>query len=189
MAIEMTNFTKKFRQIEVTIGKCSRTLAFVAGITLIAIVIMVSVDVFKRYVFNEPIPGGVEITQLMMPWAIFLGFTYALLMGTHVQMSLLIERTPKRVSLGLQSFGHLAGLFLTGVLAVGGWLFFWDSFMIKEIMFSTIDLPWYIGKLAMPIGMFIFSLQYLVLLITYLIRLFSKEEVSEVKFDISAPTV
>ena len=185
----MTNFTNKLRQSEVTIGKCSRTLAFVAGIALIAIVFLVSADVFKRYVLNEPIPGGVEITQLIMPWAIFFGFTYALLMGTHVQMSLLIERSPRRVSLGLQGFGHLVGLFLAGALAVGGWLFFWDSFMIKEIMFSTIDLPWYIGKLAMPIGMFFFTLQYLVLLVMYLTRLFSKEDMSDVKVDISTPTV
>lgn len=46
------------------------------------------VDVWGRYIFIAPVPGGVELTELMMAALIFAGLTLVMMEGEHIIVDL-----------------------------------------------------------------------------------------------------
>ena len=57
-------------------GRLARALALAGGFLLIGVVAMTGISVFGRYLFNAPIPGDYEITELACGVAIFAFFPY-----------------------------------------------------------------------------------------------------------------
>ena len=61
-----------------------------AGIAML----LVSAEVIGRQLFNTPIPGELELSELLMPAIIFLAIAYTQSTGGHVRMTLAIDRLP-----------------------------------------------------------------------------------------------
>lgn len=119
---------------------------------------MTTVDVILR-AFKNPFPASVEISQLIEPWVIFLPFAYTLAMDRHVKLGLLTLRLPRFWKLLSDLFALLIALLLFAALTWFSWLDFRQSWGINEIMMAAIILPWWIGKMAMPIGMGLLTMQ------------------------------
>ncbi|MFC1985283.1 TRAP transporter small permease subunit [Chloroflexota bacterium] len=150
-----------------------KILAGVSAVFLILLTLLVVVDVSLRYLFAKPIPGALESTELLMPWVCLLGLAYTLARGGHVRVTLILDRLPLRLQLWGEVFACVIGLSLCVPLTYYSWLHFWEAFMIREYMDALVKLPWYPAKLAMPIGFFALSVQFMLLLMT-LVR--SKKE-------------
>jgi len=120
---------------------------------------MIVVDVFLRYVFNSPLPASVEISQLFEPYVVFLPFAYTLFIGRHVRVTLLTSRLPKAAENMTTIFTYLVDFIFFSLICYYAWIEFWNSFLIGEIMFAAIRLPWWIGKLAMALGTLIIAVQ------------------------------
>ncbi len=54
----------------------ARTVAIAGGVLLIAVVVMTVISVLGRYLFNTPIPGDYELTELACGIAVFAFFPY-----------------------------------------------------------------------------------------------------------------
>lgn len=120
---------------------------------------MIVVDVFLRYVFNSPLPASVEISQLFEPYVVFLPFAYTLFIGRHVRVTLLTSRLPRVPEMITTVFTYLADFVFFSLICYYAWLEFWHSFVIGEIMFAAIRLPWWVGKFAMALGTLIIAFQ------------------------------
>ena len=59
---------------------------------IIIIMFFTAVEIIGRYLFNQPIPGYVENTELMMLAIAFLGIGYNQRIGAHVRMDLIIKK-------------------------------------------------------------------------------------------------
>ena len=81
-------------------------------------VFMISADVVMRYVFNDPIGGVLELTELMMVVLVFLAFGYVELENAQVRVDLLISRLRPRVRLYLEFFNAFIAL---GIFAIVAW--------------------------------------------------------------------
>ncbi len=94
-------------------------LGVMAGSVLFAMMLLTFVDVVLRYVFNSPLRGSFEVTELMMVILIFAGLPLVSRHEEHVTMDFLDHALPQRWRGALRSFAHLAcGAMLLGV----GWL-------------------------------------------------------------------
>ena len=92
------------------------------ALVLFAMMTLVFVDVFARYLFSAPIPGGFEITELLMAVLFFSALPLATAREQHVTIGLidgLLGPTGKRIQKAVVSL--VAGI-ATGALA---WLL-WD---------------------------------------------------------------
>ena len=85
-----------------------RRLEFVmlVGSVLVVLFVMgfVCAEVLMRYVFNSPIPGHLEGSELLMPIIVFLAIAYTQRVRGHVGMDLLIEALapgPRRMASGV----------------------------------------------------------------------------------------
>jgi TRAP-type transport system small permease protein len=63
-----------------------RALGAAAALLLLALMLLTSVDVVSRYVFNWPLRGAFEITELLLLSLIFAGLPLASRAGEHVTL-------------------------------------------------------------------------------------------------------
>ncbi len=150
----LVKFDNVIRKIGDVIATCS--LAFFCILMLLTVA-----DILLRYLFSKPIPGTLEIGTAMLPWIVFLGFAFALAKGLHVRLTLITDRLSPRVKLWLDILAYVLGFALCVTMTYLGWNQFWKSISTGEFMLAPVPVPWWIGKMAFPIGMFVVSLQYL----------------------------
>lgn len=137
---------------------------------LIFLTLLVTANVVARYFFQSPIPGAVNMTELLMPHIVFAGLAYTLMQGGQVQVTLVLDRLSPGWRRRFQALASALGLLLFAALTYKSSQFFWDSFVIRERMLAPIYLPWWLGKLAMPIGCALMSLRYLVMMLQALLE-------------------
>jgi TRAP-type C4-dicarboxylate transport system permease small subunit len=142
----------------------NKIMVFVSSIMLMATAVMLTYDVYRRYVYNAPLPASVEISSLLQAWVIFLPFAYTLTVGQHVRVTVLTSRLPLKAQKALNVLAH----FITGLVCVClswfAWVEFKVSWDLNEIMMAPIIVYWWAGKLAAPLGMMLFALQALLLM-------------------------
>lgn len=75
-------------------GALVRVLDLFSALTIVAIVAITVIDVFGRYVLNRPLPGGFEITELLLAFTIFAGLPIVTKQESHICVDILIARFP-----------------------------------------------------------------------------------------------
>jgi TRAP-type C4-dicarboxylate transport system permease small subunit len=79
-------------------------------------------DVVGRYFLNTPLPGGFELTEIMMAALIFLGMPLVTLSGEHIKVDLLDLVVSARVRRIQEVFAHLIGCGVSVLLAWTLWV-------------------------------------------------------------------
>jgi tripartite ATP-independent transporter DctM subunit len=80
----------------------SRWINIIGIIFLFIMVIITTVDVILRYVFNHPIPGTSEITEVFMIIAIFMAVAHTQDQKGHISIDVFTTRLPPRPKLILE---------------------------------------------------------------------------------------
>ena len=158
IALRSSRMTPKLESLKRLNERINWVMIAVSASALTFMAFMTTVDVILR-AFKNPFPASVEISQLIEPWVIFLPFAYTLAMDRHVKVGLLTLRLPRFWKLLSDLFALLVALGLFAALTWYSWLDFHQSWAINEIMMAAIILPWWAGKLAMPIGMALLTVQ------------------------------
>jgi len=89
------------RRADVVLG------AAAAGI-LLAMMLLTVVDVVARYVFNRPVRGAFEVTELMLVVLIFAGLPLVSFTGEHAVMDFIDRVLGPRAQRGLERLVQLA---------------------------------------------------------------------------------
>lgn len=140
----------------------NKILVTIASVVLVAMAAMITYDVFLRFAFNSPLAASVEISQLMEPYVVFLPFAYTLAMGRHVQVTILTIRLPMKIRKICEIITYSLDMIFFAFLCYYSWLEFATSYLANEFMLAAIILPWWVGKLSMPLGMFFIVVQCLI---------------------------
>lgn len=72
----------------------TRTLEFCGAALLFSMMALTFVDVVARYIFSSPVPGGFEITEIMLATLIFCGLPLITLRDGHITVDLLENVLP-----------------------------------------------------------------------------------------------
>ncbi len=89
-----------------------------AALAIFALAAITFVDVWARYVFNAPIPGAYEVSELIMGVMIFSALPVVTWRGKHINIDLLDHVTPDWLARWRDSFVHLLSAL---ILAALGW--------------------------------------------------------------------
>jgi TRAP-type C4-dicarboxylate transport system permease small subunit len=108
--------------------RCELALLYLGVLATFAMMCLTSADALSRYLFNSPILGALEITEIyLMVAAIFLGLSYAYRGGLFIRVTLLVDRLSGNAKLAADYFAHLISLtfcafmvFATGQQALRG---------------------------------------------------------------------
>lgn len=72
-----------------------RALEWISALLLFCMMLLTAVDVVARYLFSSPVPGGFEITEIMLATLIFCGLPLATLRDGHITVDLLENSLPR----------------------------------------------------------------------------------------------
>jgi TRAP-type C4-dicarboxylate transport system permease small subunit len=86
-----------------------RALAAVSGAGIVAMMLLTCADVFLRYLFNAPIEGTLDVTQMLMVIVVFFGLAYCGWTGGHVVVDLLREFLPAGILVPLAVLVNATG--------------------------------------------------------------------------------
>jgi len=151
--------------VESIITRLDNVLGIIGGFFLLGTTFFICADIFMRAVFNSPFPGSVEICALAVVYVIYFSLAYGLTKGAHVRVTLISERLPHKVQRACTFLAYSIGTVFFGAATWRSWIYFWKSFTEREFMFASINIPWYFGKFAVPIGAFFMSITFLLYLV------------------------
>jgi len=118
----------------------TKALGGIAALTLFLMMTLTFVDVLGRYLFNSPVPGGFEITEMMMATLIFLGLPLVSVEGGHITVDLLDSFIPASIK-RIQS--KIVNFLSATVLAIISWQLWIKASDILEYGDSTavLEIP------------------------------------------------
>lgn len=139
---------------------CEKLLTYLSSLVTLFLTVMIVVDVTGRYFLNKPLPATWEIGELCMPYIVFFPFAYALTRGNHVRVGLVKNLFSANVQKIFEIITDIVSLFFCAVFTYYAWLRFAESFSLQEEILAPIFLLWWWGKIAMPIGMALFTIGF-----------------------------
>ncbi|GIK25763.1 MAG: membrane protein [Betaproteobacteria bacterium] len=145
------------------VDKASTLAGQIFGWAILALTLLISWEVFSRYVLNVP-HAWVLDAQIMLYGLLFMmAGAYTLAKGGHVRGDVLYgffaPRTQAAIDLVLYILFFLPGIF---ALTYAGWIYANESMAINEQTFSPEPLPLYPFKFVIPAAGFGLMLQGLV---------------------------
>ncbi|TFZ03988.1 TRAP transporter small permease subunit [Ramlibacter humi] len=120
---------------------------------IIALMVMVVVEVFKRYILNMPTAWVFDVSNMMYGTLFMMCGAYALAQDGHVRGDFLYGSMKPRLQAGLDLVLFVA-FFLPGIVALtwAGWRYFGDSWRMHETTFNATPLPISPFKFIIPLA-------------------------------------
>lgn len=135
-----------FRRIE-------DAMAWLAGLSLFIMMMLVGVDVLMRYIFNRPLALVYDLVgHYLLPAVFFLAISCTNRTRGHIAVDLFKNRlstVPRRLA---EAFGALVGLVLFGTIGWLGLLRALDSFAHDERLLGAVAWHVWISDALVPIG-------------------------------------
>jgi TRAP-type C4-dicarboxylate transport system permease small subunit len=121
------------QRLEVGLAIGAAAIAFFA-------MLFVSAEVLMRYVFNAPIPGHLEGSELLMPIIVFLALSYTQAMHGHVGMDLVLDSLTPRIRRFATMGTLLISIFVCAILA---WFSAKNAWQLWQYDDVTMSPPYY----------------------------------------------
>jgi TRAP-type mannitol/chloroaromatic compound transport system permease small subunit len=121
---------------------------------IVALMLVVSVEVFKRYILNAPTAWIFDLNNMLYGTLFMLAGAYTLAQGGHVRADFVYVYLRPRVQAGLDLLLYLV-FFVPGIagLVYAGWSYAADSWRIGEHSTVTADgPPLYYFKSVIPLA-------------------------------------
>ena len=134
-------------------------LGFISAALVLCAMLLVSAEVISRKFFNLPIPGQLELGELLMPPIIFLAITYTQSTGGHVRMTIAIDRLPAGWRRASEVFVKLLSIGVCAVLCFYSAHYAWRAWEFRDV---TMSPPYFLiwpSALMVPIGLFLLTLR------------------------------
>ena len=113
------------QEVEQWIHRLSRAFNVLGVIVLLMMTLLVTCDVFGRYVLLSPIAGSVDIIQVMMAVLVFSGFAYCTSLDGNVRVDVIYVRLSERIrsflDVGTSSLSVLIIALITWQLGSRAW--------------------------------------------------------------------
>jgi len=107
----MKGLTRQFERL-------TRWLHHLSGALLLGLMVLTVANIVGRWLFDAPVAGTVELTEIGMVGIVFLGLAYAQVREDHIRVDLLYERLGPR---GRKVLGLFAALVSFATVAVLTW--------------------------------------------------------------------
>jgi TRAP-type C4-dicarboxylate transport system permease small subunit len=160
---------------EKTVRLTSRTVFYLGSATLLIIMVLVTLDVGGRYLFNKPLLGVNEICEFMLAGAVLLGLAYTQILRGHVMVELLYDRLSPKTQAILALFHCLIGMFIFGLIAWQSAIMTYDNWQ-DRLTSDILRIPAWPFRSFAPVGAFLLTLELFVELVEVLKKLRKGEE-------------
>ena len=139
--------------------RIERSLSLVSAAMILFAMLLVSAEVIGRQLFNTPIPGQLELGELLLPAIIFLAIAYTQSTGGHVRMTLAIDYLPPAWRRATEILVKVLAIAVYAVLCLYSAKYAYRAWLISDVTMSPpYFLVWPSAAMA-PIGLFLVTLR------------------------------
>ncbi len=157
--------TKSFETFARGIHGLIRVLTWVASGTLGIMILFVVSNVLSRFLFGKPLPGTIEIIELVTVVIVFFSVAYTEAKRAHIYVEIMVRRLSRRAQAILASIMYLLAAVFFAAMGWRGGVLAW-SYLFPRIRETYV--------LSIPIAPFLFVIAFgsLVLAVETLIHVF-----------------
>lgn len=151
-------------------------LAFLAGILVICVMLVISADVALRFLMDRPIPWVLEATEYSLLYITFLGTAWLLKREGHVKLDFVLDRLEPRTASILNVITSILMTIVCLLLAWYGAQSTWDHFERGVRSVKYFSLPMFAFLAIIPVGSFFLVVQSLKRTYCYLLVIKKKKD-------------
>jgi TRAP-type C4-dicarboxylate transport system permease small subunit len=141
------------------LGVFSSLFAYLGAFALFVMMVLTTVDVLGRYLFNSPITGVFEITEFLVLILIFSFLGYTQSAKSHVYVDLLVAHLPKRLQVYAALFNHCVCLLLMALITYMGIVRGLDLMEAREAS-TNLGIPRYPFVFFLVLGCAVMCIEY-----------------------------
>lgn len=131
----------------------------IASFAVLAMAILGGSDVVASALFDRPIPGVYEATELLMVIITVLAMSSLQARRRNIAVDVISRRLPVASQRWILVLSNLIGLGLFGLIAWQGWLVAWESVQVREYAQGAVQIPVFPSKILFAAGMSLLVLQ------------------------------
>jgi TRAP-type C4-dicarboxylate transport system permease small subunit len=135
--------------------------ALIAGLLLVAMMLLVCCSVIMRYILNLPVGWVVEVCEFGLLFITFFGTTWLLKKDGHIKVDLVISVLPPVVRKVLFRITCLMGAAACGFLLWYGAYETWDHFQRSTLVIQTLETPKWMLLVVIPFGALLLIIQFI----------------------------
>ena len=163
----MEGYRKGIDSIASVHANINKWMTMIAGAVVLILCLYTTGDVMGRYLHGyvpglKPLPASWELTLIFIVVITFFAVGYVQVRGGHMRLEFIWKRFGPRGQAILDLFSLLVGLFLYGIVTwqVAQWAL--DAWVKHEAMLGVYRIPYFPPRLALAIGAFSLSIQYII---------------------------
>ncbi len=150
----------------------NRALTWIPKVLILVTMFWIVADVTGRYLFDAPIAGTLEASELALAVIIWFSVTFFEIKTGHISITLFYSRLPTRGQIGCDILGKALAFIMFALLAWQNLGYAIRSWVIQDVpLGAVLPIPLWIPKFAIFLGCFLFSLHSLGGLLLKLMRL------------------
>lgn len=139
--------------IDRLLGSIERILVFVAGVSMILMMLLTTFDLLSRKFLDYSIPSLYEFTEdYLMVGLVFLTLSYVYTIGGHVRVTLFEKHLPPRFNAIWKKIHKLMAFVLFALITFKGWEAAAEAYEFNEMSNSLLAYPLAPALLLVPVG-------------------------------------
>ncbi len=148
--------------LERMVIRLSGASVYIAIVSLLLLVLVVTLGVITRYVFNRPLIGGDEIASYCMLLVVFLGLAQTLAEEGHIRIDILVRFLGPRAQAVVECMAYTLGVLFTVFLATAVFTRIENFWVRNTVSIGGTGMPLYLPALALLLGAVMLALMMLV---------------------------
>lgn len=157
------------------IGLLSRWLAYIAAVSVMVMMFAVCADIAGLKLFNHPVHGAVELTELLMIIVVYLGLTYTYTIGGHATVGSIVGFLPRSAREPVNLFASAIVVFVAILLTLTTGKVALYSIQTGEYVAGGTDFPLAPSRISIFLGCLFFSAYSVMDLLKRLLLAFTKD--------------
>ncbi len=136
-----------------------RAFVAIGVLALIAMMLLTTVSVIGRYLFNSPIPDDLVMSEFLMVAVVFLPLSAVQAAREHVFVTIFSEWLSNEKKVMLETLGVLVGLLVFGVMARATFDDFYAAWEVGAYVEGPLELPESPARFVVFIGLTVFAIR------------------------------
>jgi TRAP-type C4-dicarboxylate transport system permease small subunit len=135
--------------------------AFVSGIVLFFVTVLVCADIVMRYYFNRPIQGALESSEYGLLFLTLLAAAWLARENKHVRMELLIHKLKPATQATVNGITSLVCVLICAVVTYYGVVVVLDRYRTQHRLTTTLEPLSYPLMSVIPVCFFLLVVQFI----------------------------
>ncbi len=142
------------------LDRVMKGFAWIAGLLMMFSLITVCIDVVMRYFFNRPMGWVLQFSEYILLYIPFLAAAFVLREESHIRIDIVLNQVNRKAQSLINMVTSIIGCGVLLVLTYYGTYITYDFYLRKVPTLKYLKIPEFIVIAVIPIGCFLFSIQF-----------------------------